>query len=246
MSETLDLDDFIVLGNAVPDELKDLRKTICYAGYSEKHGMIRIYPVPPNVKMPRWSKVEVILERNKKDVRKESWKVKGSKEEWPKLKEKFNVKNKVSRDKSIELLEKLYKEYGVDCIQDLNTKKLSLGFIKPRTYETYFKKRKNQEQTKQMMLFGKEPFWTIHNYGYQPRVKYTCQNCRVVREYHDQQIIEWGVYEWMRKYPNELDKVWENLHLNDPSYDTYLLVGNQARYLTSFMIISKLGFKKSI
>lgn len=36
------MDDVVILGEAVPDETHDGRKTICTAGYSEKHGLVRI------------------------------------------------------------------------------------------------------------------------------------------------------------------------------------------------------------
>ena len=245
MSETLNIDDFIVLGNGVPDELKDFRTSVCYAGHSQKHGMIRIYPVPPWVEMGRWRRVEVPLERNPQDGRQESWKIKGSKDEWSRLDKKINVGEQLKREEQIELLEQLEKKYGVDCVEELNVKKLSLGFIKPKTIEPYFEKRENLDKSKQMTLFGAEPFWTIKNYGYQPRLKYSCQNCQLVRGYHDQQIIEWGVYEWMRKHPDKLDDVWNNLRLGEPDYDTSLFVGNQAWHLTAFMVISIFRFKKT-
>lgn len=245
MSEVLNLDDFIVLGNAAPDELSDFRKSVCYAGYSKKHGMIRIYPVPPTVRMGRWYRVEVTLERNPQDVRDESWKIKGSKDEWDKLHRKIRVCEQLSRRNQIDLLNELQQMHGVDCVEDLNEQKLSLGFIKPKTFEPYFEQRENVDQSKQATLFGGEPFWTIRNYGYQPRLKYTCQACKLVRGYHDQQILEWGVYEWMRNNPDKLNDVWKNLHIGEPDYDTSLLVGNQARHLTSFLVISIFRFKKT-
>ncbi|HZA47465.1 MAG TPA: hypothetical protein VE521_00905 [Nitrososphaera sp.] len=246
MSETMNIDDFIVLGNAAPDEMKDFRTTVCYAGFSEKHGMIRLYPVPPTVKMGRWFRVEVPVERNPQDVREESWKIRGSRDEWSQLHKKIKVGEQLKREQQIALLRRLEKQYGVDCIQDLNDQRLSLGFIKPKTVEPYYAKRENQDASKQTTLFGGEPFWTIRNYGYQPRLKYTCQACKLVQGYHDQQILEWGVYEWMRNNPDKLDDVWKNLPFGDPEYETSsLLVGNQARYLNSFLVISIFRFKKT-
>lgn len=215
MSDVIKVDDLIVLGNAVPDELSDFRKSVCTAGYSPTYGLMRIYPVTPKVKMHRWHRIEVTLERNPRDVRHESWKIQGSRDEWPRLHNKIVVGEKLKRSEWIELLQKLQKEYGVDCVESLNEKKVSLGFIKPRSIKPYFNKRENYDNTKQTTLFGSEPFLTIHNYIYQPRLKYTCSNCRLVRRYHAQQIIEWGVYEWLRKHPNEIENVWKNLHIGE-------------------------------
>ncbi len=232
------------MGNAVPDELKDLRKTVCYAGYSSEHGLIRIYPVPPSVKMKRWQRVEVQLERNPQDVRKESCQIRGSKADWSRLGQKITRCEQLKRKEWVELLYSLHEQFGVDCVEQLNKNRLSLGLVKPRNFKPYFEKRKNFDASKQATLFGGEPFWTIHNYGFQPRLKYQCQNCELARGYHDQQIIEWGVYEWMRKNPTNIEGVWKNLHVGEEDFETSLLVGNQARQLTSFIVISIFRHKK--
>ena len=36
---------------------------------------------------------------------------------------------------------------------------------------------------------------------------------------HKQQIVEWGVFGWMREYPNEVGKDVENLRLSESGYD---------------------------
>jgi hypothetical protein len=135
--------DFIVLGNAAPDELRDLRKSVCYAGYSEEKGLIRVYPVPPTIQMGRWHRVELPLVRNPQDVRKESWKIEGSKYEYDKTDKKIKICEKINRKSQRRLLDRLQEQYGVDCVETLNERKLSLGFIKPKTFEPYFEQRKN-------------------------------------------------------------------------------------------------------
>lgn len=90
-------EDLIVLGNAVPDEISDNRKTVCTVAFSKEHGLIRIYPVPPYSPMKRWNVVSLPLERNTKDSRDESWKIQGSKTEWETLSDKIIVKRKLSR-----------------------------------------------------------------------------------------------------------------------------------------------------
>ncbi len=64
--------DLIVLRNAVPNEISDNKKTVCTVAYSNEHGLIRIYPVPPNAPMKRWNIISIPLERNKQDSRDES------------------------------------------------------------------------------------------------------------------------------------------------------------------------------
>lgn len=237
------MDNLIVLGEAVPDELKDGRKVVCTACYSDEHGLVRIYPIPPDVRMRRWDRMSISLERNPQDTRTESWKVQGSKREWDVLGERIHKQGKLSRPDQISLMHKLYSDFGVDCIQDLNNDKMSLGIIKPKTLKAWMAERgKDHDPTIQITLDSPIPFLTIRNYRLQPRVEYRCSNCRMQNP-HNQQILEWGAYEWMRKNPDKPGQAITNLHLNDAKFEKYFLVGNTFKYRNSFMVISVFRFK---
>ncbi len=119
----------------------------------------------------------------------------------------------------------------------------SLGFIKPQECSTRFVKRNEQEVTVQKNLFSEEPFLTIHNYDVQPRMKYRCSSCKS-KNPHDQQILEWGIYEGIRKYPWKKEVILEGLHINDSGYDKTLLVGNMFLHRSKFMVISVYRFKR--
>jgi hypothetical protein len=71
---------------------------------------------------------------------------------------------------------------------------------------------------------------------------YRCPVCRI-KNPHKQQIMEWGVFEWMRKNPSQPEKVFENLHIGEAGYETTLLVGNMALHRNSFMAISVFRLK---
>ena len=238
-SEKTTIDDFLVLGNAVPDELKDGRKTVCVAGFSKKHGLIRIYPVPPRAPMKRWNILEVPVERNSEDTREESWKIQGSKSEWDILPEKIKLKDHVgNRDEQISILDELLSsEFSYTCSEEINDRKASLGIVKPEILKCYFGEREKYDPTIQVTLSSNDPFKTIRAYPEQPRIVYRCSNCKT-KNPHDQQVLEWGVYEWMRQNPEKQNDVWENLHITDKEYDKTFLVGNQARHRNAFMIIS--------
>ncbi len=235
--DKITIDDFVMLGNAEPDRTSDNRVTVCTAGYSKKHGLVRIYPVPSDANIHRWDISEIQLERNPQDTRNESWKIQGSKSEWNKIKSKINVHGKLKKQEQVQLLSQLYKEFGVDCVLDLNDQRRSLGFIKPTDMQHRFEKRKHRDMGIQTTLFSNKPFLTINDYDFQPRMNYRCVNCKA-KQSHDQQILEWGVYEWMRKNPDNMDQVWKNLHLDESGYDITFLVGNLFRYKNSFVIIS--------
>ena len=241
------MDDLIVLGEAVPDELKDGRKVVCTACYSPKHGLVRIYPISTKIRMRRWDRMSILLEKNPRDTRVESWKVQGSKPDWDKLGQNISSQGQLKRRERIRLLRKLYNDFGAGCIEDLNDAKRSLAIIKPNILKGWMADRSDGEYdpTVQITLDSNIPFLTIRNYPKQPRVQYKCSNCRT-KNPHNQQILEWGVYEWMRKNPENMEKGIENLRLTDTKYDIYFLVGNMAAHRNAFMVISVFRFKRGV
>lgn len=242
--EKITPDDCVVLGQAVPDEISDTRFTVCTAVYSPRYGLLRIYPLPPNAKFKRWNVMELPLERNPKDTRSESWKVQGSKAEWDTLPSKLRTVDslKTKADK-LKLLDKLHAEYGVGCVEDLNERKVSLGFVKPEILGYGFVERESYDPSVQTTLFSSTMFKTIQNYPLQPRIKYRCSDCKS-KNPHNQQVIEWGFYEWMRNNPKKEEQVWENLGIGQEGWEIKsFLVGNQFLYRSSFMIISVFRFK---
>lgn len=236
------IEDLLVLGNAVPDIISDQRITVCTVGFSPKHGLVRIYPVPPKSNMMRWNTVEVPLDRNPQDTRFESWKIEGSKSEWEKIGSKIKLKGKVPDNERPVLIDRLHSMFGVNCVEDLNDKQVSLGMIRPQIINYTLEERENHESTAQTQLGMSKPFLTIKNYPLRPMVEYRCPNCRT-KNPHKQQVMEWGVFEWMRRNPTSREKVWKNLHLDDASYARSFLVGNMALYRNAFMVISIFRFK---
>lgn len=236
------IDDLLVLGNAVPDIISDNRITVCTVGISKTHGLVRIYPVPVVSHMRRWNIVKVPLERNQADTRAESWKIQGSRGEWDRIAQKIELKGKVDLDEGLAILDELYPRFGVECVEALNDSKLSLGFVRPVSMECWLEERTDRDMEMQTTLEGANPFKTIKNYEKKPIMTYRCPACRT-KNPHKQQIIEWGVFEWMRKNPHNPEKVFENLHITDEGYHRSLLVGNMALHRNSFMVISVFRFK---
>jgi len=80
-------------------------------------------------------------------------------------------------------------------------------------------------------------------FQFEPRITFTYPGCQTASGQHDFQVLEWGVYEWIRKNPENKEQVWENLGIGKQEWDQFFLVGNQAAHRNSFMIISVLRFK---
>jgi len=111
-----------------------------------------------------------------------------------------------------------------------------LGIVKHKIVKAYFDQRTDYDSKIQTTLLGEEMFKTIKNYPIQPRIRYKCERCKNTNG-HNQQVLEWGVYEWIRKHPDNIDQVWNNLGLFSDKSQIFFFVGNQFLHRTSFMII---------
>ncbi len=231
------VDDLIILGHAVPDQLEDWYTCVCTAGWSPTAGFIRIFPVPLDSGIRQWDVISAELERDHNDGRAESWTIKDVKRHWENIQDLIQTTGKLEREKRLPLVQRLL----VGCVEELDQNRASLGIIEPTQVEGFFK----QEEVfhpKLLRIDGrivKRPKWT---YPTHPRIYYKCSKC-LGKSRHDQQLKEWGAYEWMRKAPEELDQFWENIRLYDPKFKQYFFVGDQSHERTSFSVISVLSFQ---
>lgn len=239
------IEDLVILGRGCPDRLRDNRETVCTAGYSNIHGFVRIYPTKTSSPLKRWNVVNVEVERNNRDTRSESWKIVGSKKEWDDLDKRISVVKEVNQNEK----ENLITSNLAGCVHDINDDRRSLGIIKPTIEKCYFGIREGYNPYVQQSLIGaiakRLPIKTKENFPLVPRIKYRCSNCRA-KGFHDQQVIDWGFYEWIRKYPEKKEQVWENAKVVNGNSDIYFFIGNQASHRRSFMIISILSLPKTI
>lgn len=242
--ERVVIEDLTVLGNAVPDSISDDRITVCTVGYAPSHGLVRIYPVPPRSPMKRWNVVSVPLERNPRDSRAESWKIQGSRGEWDRIAQKIVLRGSlVKKQEKVELVSKLLGMFGGDCIEDFNDRRVSLGMVRPSAMSCALEKRTDHDPMIQTTLEGAKPFLTVKNYPFRPMLTYRCASCRT-KNPHNQEIVEWGVFEGMRQNPAHPEKVFENLHIGEKDYDSTLLVGNMNWNRNSFLVVSIFRFKR--
>jgi hypothetical protein len=220
--------------------MRDRRVSVCTGGYSPKHGFVRLYPTRRDAPLRRWSIIKVPVEKNPQDSRSESWKIEGSKSEWSRLSEKIEVMGELKRRERLNLIANLTD----DCVENIRDQNRSLGVIKPTITKKYYVDRDRYDPEIQTTLLNGYGVMVKSNYPYQPRVEYACENCKTKRGKHDQQLIEWGVYEWMRKQPKKLDQVWENLRTESPDHEIYFFVGNIFTHQNRFLIISCMPLPK--
>jgi hypothetical protein len=233
------VDDFIVLGRGCPERISNGRVTVCTAGYSAKHGFMRIYPTKVGMPLRQWSIIKAPLERNPQDTRKESWKIEGSKGEWDKLDEKIQVIGEFRRENRLNLVANLVDK----CINVFNEEKRSLGIVKPIIQKCYLSEQEDFDTSQQLTLLGIPLPKVKEQFAFIPRIQYRCSSCEA-KTVHDQQVIEWGFYEWIRKNPSKSDQVWENALINSSKHEKFFFVGNMFRHRNVFLIISVLRLPK--
>ncbi len=235
-----EINDLIILGRSWPELLRDGRYSVCTAGYSKERGFIRIYPTRIYSPLKAWNIVNVCVERNSSDTRKESWKIVGSKNEWDNLDKNIKVIGSLERAERINLLRKL----STDSTENLRSMGRTLGLVKPEII-SWVLKDAGIEPSIQTTLTGMK-LKTKKHFKSKPYVKYRClPNCGS-KQPHDQQLIEFGAYMWINKHTSKSDqeKVFDNLRLGDKAWEKYFLVGNLAHKRKTFMIISVMRFKK--
>lgn len=251
------LNNLVVLGQGAPNQLKDGRQSTCICAWSlDNNEFVRIYPVPLGW-FRKWDMFDVEVEKNKRDHRENTWKIKNSKLDWKKLGKWIKKREQQYPKKDrIPLIDSIPKT----TINELRENGKSFGLIKPIIVD--FKLiQKNENTTKQMTLIGfsesdgetilDEGYEIINqkDYKYKPYLFYYCeinghQETKKNKQPYKQQITEWGCYEFMRKNPGKENCLKDNLRLFQDEWEKYLLVGNIHRSIKTYIIIDVLRYKK--
>lgn len=244
---SISLHDVVILGTAVPEQIKDGRKTVCVAAWQKDMGLIRLYPCRADATWKaRWSVVDAHVERNPKDTRRESFKIVGSHEDWEGFSETSVIhRGSISPKKGREIIDQLQ----VPCVANINTQRDSLCIVKPVDLRWRMAENPSYGKPRNELLIeyqGESWLSTKSDFPFQPRLKFRCgPECHT---YHDMTVVEWGAFEWIRKNsnPSEAIKLFDNWRLGDPNYEISLLLGNQCCHRNSFIVISVFFSKKLV
>lgn len=238
---TQQIDDVIILGRGVPELISDGRVTVCVAGYSHVLGLVRLYPTRIDSPLNVWNIVSVEVERNPRDNRTESWKFPESRSGWEAINQHIEVKGELPREQRFGLIDRL----RVGCVAELNEQRLSLGIIKPAAVRPHLATNQMHRQAYQPLfeIMEHASVQTKRDHALEPRVEFSCGDGCTNRRAHDQQLLDWGCYQWMKSNPGREQEMWRNLHFGDAGWLHYFLVGNQANQRTSFMVINVLRQK---
>lgn len=228
------LDDFVMLGKTVPEANSDGRQFVCTAGFSLELGQpIRIYPMARYNCPARWSVSQVPVERNPKDSRAESWKIKGDRSpgahQWIN-----NVIAPVLRSVSIAVQREIVAALTVRSLHEANARRMSLCVLLPDDLpHLELESGDVAEMAPTPDMFGFTPQLPVAaRFKWHPRLRFIDQD----GHRHDLMLRDWGCYELMRKHGDEYaPKISEALNLLTAPP---LLCGNLNRFRNSWLIIS--------
>jgi len=216
--------EYILFARSIPEFSKRYNGLFsCSLGYSPTlNDLIRIYPIPL-INMRLWEKYSVEVEKNNRDSRTESFKLKSySKyENWYGFEKDVIFLSKYSKADIFNFLS--MSNLLSSNIDDLNKQKKSIGIIKVDQLNCYWDINERYINSTQLGLFEDVGLadWTSYtkeSKQCEARIRFISNN-----KQHDLQINEWGVYEFYRKFAgkyqlNDAFKNWNKAQ--------YLLLGN--------------------
>ena len=85
-----------------------------------------------------------------------------------------------------------------------------------------------------------------NDFAFLPYLQYECDGPCSSKAPHEQKIVEWGAYQWMRQKPNSEEhcmKLKDNYHIGEENYLHYILIGNIRKYTTTYVVVKLIRFK---
>ena len=210
------LSEYTLVARAMPDEHQELGTAICSVGLCPDKGLIRVYPLLAEVPMSQWRTYEVAIEKDASDTRIETWK--------PDLSfAPHEIANK-KKDR-YKLIGMMTKHWLAESIDDLNAEKRSLAVVIPeRITGLEFRERKADERSSS---------YCKKMVSKQPRISYELGGKK-----HNQQLMEFGCYQWLVKQSGRPGNLWDNLGFYNKNFRHVFLVGNYRTHRNSWGIIS--------
>lgn len=227
---------YAMLGKTVPEQRRsDGRTFVCSAGYHPDLGLARIYPLSMRHAPADWSVSDVVLQRNPKDSRAESWQLAGDRtpEHHDDINLRaFDVTGEVARaDRAGLVPERHY----VSGIAQANAERRSLALLRPAGFEVVWTRPDSTPvDMHQMELITAADAGATAKWDRIPRLRFSDSSEHLL------QVREWGLYELIRKRGAEYAAAdtARALHLTK---DSVLLVGNVNQHRTSWLVIKVLN-----
>jgi len=220
---------YVVLSKTIPEYSKrDKTLYTCSVGYSPQLGFIRVYPLPLK-SMNKWDIYEIMVEKNNRDSRVESWKLCSTSrfEQWDGIDQDITFMGKADQNFIINNMLSM----STKSIKDLNENKKSIGIIPIREYNLYWKENSRFVDSRQYGLFEDVELADFTNFTKETKSKESRIFFKDLKGEHDLQYNEWQVYEYQRKFKasNEAFRFLKNKNL--------ILIGNMHSYRNTWLAL---------
>lgn len=228
--------EYIPIVRTIPENTKDGLYT-CTIGYSPQLGFIRVYPMPIQ-KLKIWGRYSIEVERNKRDSRKESWKLSSYSrhEGFVGFEQDCIYLGDYSRDLIINLAQSM----AYPSISKLNDDRKSIGFILSDKVNARWDKNERFINTSQINLFEDVELpgfakYTKDSRHYESRITFVDGDGT-----HDYQLNDWQYYEYQRKHGSGSEAF---RHVNNKG-TMLLFVGNLHHHRSTWMCLKAVKAKE--
>lgn len=202
-----------ILAKGAPVRCSSGEVSMCAIAVGEV-GLIRLYPltISENKEIRVWSKVAIQVRRSNKDPRHESWRI-----------EDCELTGQIdSSQTKANLLDSCILKSGmVDPINYQNAQKSSIAVVKSSQFlGAGLLPRQPDDYTS----FDEDESWvmTQDNYPFKPYLFWKS----IQGGEHKTHIVAQEVYMGMRNFSATPFRVFENMHIGDPDYDHWMILGN--------------------
>ena len=248
------LKDMVVLGQGAPNQISKIggQQGRCLCLWSDKTGFVRVYPVPHGY-VYDWEIINVEVRKPTNDGRENSFVVYNYEQEWKNLSKRLyaqkeinrlgNKKSKkLKRAEQIALLESLAKS----TFSQIRDNGKSFGLIKPKAMEFMLKQNKETSEAQTTLIDMDYDIMNQNDFAFIPYLQYECDGPCSSKQPHEQKIVSWEAYQFMRLKPNSEEhcmKLKDNYNIGEEDYLHYILIGNIRKYITTYVVVKLIRFK---
>jgi hypothetical protein len=232
--------EYTLLAKSIPEfDKRDGKLYTCSLGYSPQLGLIRIYPLPVKG-MVKWGIYEVEVEKNKRDSRRESWKLSSyaRHENWVNFDKDFKFLGKANNTYKTKIT-KLLQSIIYPSISELNKDRKSIGVLLVDKINPHWDKNDRYINTCQVGMFDDVDLADFTKYTKETKEKQARVIFRDGDGSHNLQLNEWQYTEYQRKFGATKDA----FRFINTTGKNLILIGNMLQYQNSWMV---LGVFKSL
>ncbi|MBI4981133.1 hypothetical protein HZC30_06280 [Candidatus Woesearchaeota archaeon] len=248
------LKEMVVLGQGALNQARKLkgRQGRCLCLWSEKTGFVRVFPVPPGY-VHDWEIINVEVRKPNDDGRENTFVINQYEEEFDNLSKRIYAQKEITkkgtkknkelkRPEKIALLENISKS-TFSQIRDNNK---SFGLIKPTNMKFLLMRKKEISEAQTTLAEQEYDIMNPDDFAFTPYLQYDCVGPCSSKHPHQQQIVSWEAYQFMKQNPNSEEhcmRLKDNYGIEKENWLHYLLIGNLKHKPYTYVIVKLIRFK---